>query len=76
LGPDLLAGLGYDYTELEAKLNAVPCIQKEIVVAWKRVFRSEKTFSSRLYLITFELLQQRRLPHSAKQFAKLLLGRL
>lgn len=76
LGPELLAGLGYDYAGLEAELGAVACTQKGIVVSWKRVFAPRKTFWNRFLLITVELLQQRRLPHFGKQSAKLLTGRL
>jgi hypothetical protein len=76
LGPELLAGLGYDYADLEAKLNAVACPRRGIIIPWQRVFAPKKTFWNQLSLITIELLQQGRLPHSSKQVAKLLTGRL
>lgn len=76
LGPELLAGLGYDYAELEAELSAVPCTQKGIIAPWERVLAPKITFRNQLILITVELLQQRRVAHFSKRFVKLVTGRL
>jgi hypothetical protein len=76
LGPELLAGLGYDPVELDAKLRAVHCSQRGMSVSWKQVFTPEKTFRDKLVLITMEFLQQRNLPQYAGRLARLLMGRL
>jgi hypothetical protein len=73
LGPELLAGLGYDHTELEARLRSVPCTRGRIAVSWNQVFAPQKTMLNQIGLITVELLQKRQLSHSAKQFARLLM---
>jgi hypothetical protein len=73
LGPELLAGLGYDHTELEARLRSVPCRRGGIAVSWNQVFAPKKTLWNQICLITVELLQSRQLSRSSKQFARLLM---
>jgi len=76
LGPELLAGLGYDPVELEARLRAVHCSQRGMSVSWKQVFTPEKSFRDKFVLITMEFLQQRNLSQYVGRLARLLMGRL
>ena len=75
LGPELLAELGYDPTELETRLLSVPCARGGVSVSWEQVFACNRTRRNQLWLITVELLQKRQLSHSGKQLARLLTGR-
>ncbi len=75
LGPVLVAGLGYDHTELETRLGDVPCTRRGISVSWNKVFPPERTLWTDLWLIAVELLQRRQLSHSGRQLARLLMGR-
>lgn len=72
LGSYLLAGLGYDHTELEATLLAVPCTQRGPTVSWERATAPSTSFWDKLYLIAIESVQQWRPLHSGKQLARLL----
>lgn len=76
LGPDTLAELGYNYVELETSLLAVPCVHREMVASWEKIFASEHRFRDKLGLILVEFSQKRRFVHTSKQLAKLVLGRL
>ena len=76
LGSELLDKLGYEYASLETSLRAVPCSSLGTIVSWERALALDKTFWQKAHLLIVELLQQRRLVHSGKQFARLLTGRL
>ena len=76
LGPALMAEMGYDYDELQARLNAIPCTNGGPIVSWKRVFSLENTFRGKLSMIITEFLQQRNISQFSKRLVKLLMGRL
>ena len=75
LGPELLAELGYDYAELEARLLRVPCTRGHVSVSWEQVFECSGSRWNQLWLITVELLQKRDFSHAGKQLGRLLTGR-
>ena len=67
LGPDLLTDLGYDYAELSAKLNAVPCPQTQVAVSWQSLFAPDDALKKRLHLLELAILEHRRLVYWAEQ---------
>lgn len=76
LGPERVAGLGYDAAELQRQLEAQPLVEGGLVVSWDRIFTDTPGFANRLSLILGEFMQQRRLAHTGRQLARLLLRRL
>lgn len=68
LGPDLLTALGYDYAELEARLQAVPCAGGKISISWQQIVEPDPAFQRRLYLVELALLEHRRLVHALRQW--------
>lgn len=75
LGPDLLAGLGYDHQELEARLQAVPCAGGKIEVPWRQVVEPDRAFQKRMVLLELALLEHRRLVHRLRRWKRSPVGR-
>jgi hypothetical protein len=66
LGPDVLGRLGYDYDELEARLQAVPSARGKVAVSWSQLFAPDDALARRQYLVELALLEHRRFVHWAR----------
>ncbi len=66
LGPDVLGRLGYDYAELEARLQAVPSPRGTVEVTWSQLFAPDDAFARRQYLAELALLEHRRFVYWAR----------
>lgn len=67
LGPDLLARLGYDYSQLKDTLQSVPCEGGSLSVTWQELFEPNSALKDRLYLVELAMLEHRRLVYWLKK---------
>lgn len=70
LGPDLLAGLGYNYDDLAASLRDIPCKAGRIVFSWKQVVQPDPALQKRLVFVELALLEHRRLVHQVRRWMR------
>lgn len=76
LGAELLEGLGYEHSSLQAGLQAIPCGGTGPIVTWERALALDNTPLQKAYLLIIELLQQRRLLHFGRRLTELMKGQL
>jgi hypothetical protein len=74
LGPEIVSGLGYNYADLEAALQAVPSTEGKIKVRWHQVVNPEPRLKKRLVSIELALLEHRRLVHALRRWKSALRG--
>lgn len=70
LGPDLLAALGYQYAEIEARLTAVPCTGGRVKTTWQQIVEPDEALQKRLVFVELALLEHRRLIHAARRWRR------
>jgi hypothetical protein len=75
LGPETLRSLGYDYHDLESRLNQVPCTQGRLEVPWQQIVEPDPAFRKRIYYVELALLEHRRMVHGLKRWRRARLGR-
>lgn len=74
LGPSLIAALGYNYTDLETRLEAVPCKEETAMYTWQQVIHPDEVLRRRMVAVELALLEHRRLVHTVKGWKKSLFG--
>ena len=70
LGAELVAGLGYDATDLKRRLEQVPVTGGKVTTRWKDLFQPDERTQKRLALIELALLEHSRLVHASKKLIK------